>query len=125
MPKCFPCLDEEPEVTPEWVGQYVNAEMLLSRGDKMTRGQVVHQKHDIHGNQIGRLNQNPLLDTFLSEMEFSGREISKLAANIVAESMYVQCNVNGNKYLLLEAFVDHRINNSALSVEDQKVVIKG
>ena len=28
-------LDEEPEVTPEWGGdQYVNAEILLPRGDK-------------------------------------------------------------------------------------------
>ena len=29
----FPMLDEEPEVTPEWGEQYVNAEILFQRGD--------------------------------------------------------------------------------------------
>ena len=31
----IPMLNEEPEVIPEWGDQYVNAEMLLSREDKM------------------------------------------------------------------------------------------
>ena len=34
----FPMLDEEPEGTPEWGDQYVNAVILLPRRDKMTRG---------------------------------------------------------------------------------------
>ena len=91
----------------------------------MDRGKVVHQKHDANGNPIGRSNHNPILDTCLDEVEFSGGAITELAANIIAESMYVQCDVGGNEYLLLEAFVNHRKNGSALSVKDQKVVIKG
>ena len=51
--------------------------------------------------------------------------MTELVANIIAESMYAQCNVDGNEYLLLEAFINHRKNGSALSVEDQKVIIKG
>ena len=35
--KTFPILDEEPEVTLKWGGQYVNAEILLPRRDKMAR----------------------------------------------------------------------------------------
>ena len=31
----FPMLDEEQEVTPKWGDQYVNAEILLPRGDKI------------------------------------------------------------------------------------------
>ena len=31
----------------------------------------------------------------------------------------------GNKYLLLESLADHRKDDSALGVEDQKVVVKG
>ena len=34
----FPILIKEPEVSPKWGGQYVNAEISLLRGDKMTRG---------------------------------------------------------------------------------------
>ena len=88
----------------------------------MARGQVVCQKHDADGNQIGRSNQNTILDTCCYEVEFPGGE--ELATNIIAESMNAQCDVNGNEYLLLEAFIDHRKNGSSLSVEDQKVVIK-
>ena len=51
--------------------------------------------------------------------------MNELAANIIAESMYAQCNVDGSEYLLLEAFNDHITNGSALSVEDQKGVVKG
>ena len=51
-------------------------------------------------------------------------EITELAANIFAESMYTQCDVDKNEYLLLEAFLNHRKNCSALSVEDQRIVVK-
>ena len=37
----FLILDEEPDVTPKWRNHYVNAEILLPRGDKMARGQVI------------------------------------------------------------------------------------
>ena len=37
----FPMLDEEPEITPKWGDQFVNAEILLPRGDKMARCQAI------------------------------------------------------------------------------------
>ena len=61
----FPSLDEEPEVTPMWGGQYLNAKILLWGGDNMARCQVVHQKCDANGNPIGRFNQNPILNMSL------------------------------------------------------------
>ena len=39
--------------------------------------------------------------------------------------MYAQCSVNENENLLLEALIDHQKNGGVLSVEEQKVVIKG
>ena len=65
-----------------------------------------HEKHDANDNPIGRSNQNPILDTFLYEVEFHGGEVTELAANITTESMYAHCNVNGNEYLLLESITD-------------------
>ena len=91
----------------------------------MARGQVICQKCDANGNPIGRSNQNPILDTCHQKVGFPGGETIELAANIIAELMYAQCDINGNEYLLLEAFIDRRKNSSALSVEDQKVVIRG
>ena len=118
-------LDEEPEVTLELGNQYVNKEILLPRGDKMARGQVICKKCDANGNPIGRSNQNPILDTQLYEVDFQGGEMTELAANVIAESLYAQCDVDGNESLLLQVFIDHRKNGSAFSAEDQTVVIKG
>ena len=52
----FPMLDKEPEVTPEWGNQYVNAEILPPRGDKMARGHMVCQKFNANGNPVSRSN---------------------------------------------------------------------
>ena len=90
----------------------------------MARGGVICQKHDADGNSIGRSNKNPILDTHLYEVEFPWGEMTKFMANTIEESIYAQCDVDGNEYLLLEAFNDHQKNGSALSVEDQKVVNK-
>ena len=45
--------------------------------------------------------------------------------SIIIESIYAQCDVNRNKYLLLESFFNHRKDDTALSVEGQKTVVKG
>ena len=74
---------------------YVNAELLLPRGDNMARGCMVCWKHDADGNLIGRSNQNPILDRHLHEVEFPGGEMTELAVNDIAESMYAQSDVMG------------------------------
>ena len=58
-------------------------------------------------------------------MEFPGEEVTELAADIIAELTYAQCDVNRNDYLLLEMFINYRKNDSALGVEGQKIVFKG
>ena len=68
--------------------QYVNTKILLLRGNRMAKGCV--------GNLISRSNQNHILDTCLYEVEFPRDEITELTANIIAESMYAQCDVNRN-----------------------------
>ena len=83
------------------------------------------QKHDADGNPIDRLNQNPIEDTHLYEVDFPRGKMTELVANIIAESMYSQCDVDVNEYPPLEAFVNHRKKGSALSVEVHKVFIKG
>ena len=63
----------------------------------MSKHGEVYWKHDADGNLIDRSNQNLVLDTSHYEVEFPGGEMTELAANIIAESMHAQCNVNGNE----------------------------
>ena len=87
----FTIFNEEPEAILEQGVLFLNTEILLLRGDKMARSQVVCQKCDVDGNSIDRSNQSPILDMHLYEVKFPGEEITELAANIVTDLMYAQC----------------------------------
>ena len=123
----FPDLKEElPEIpTPEAEDTYVNAEIMLPRGDGFARGRVVKRKRGIDGEVIGRANTNPILDTRLYEVQFPGGEVTELTANVIAQSMYAQCDADGNEYLLLESFVDYRKESGALTMDEQEIVVRG
>eukprot|EP00804_Cyclotella_cryptica_P014742 CCRYP_021053-RA/>CCRYP_021053-RA protein AED:0.33 eAED:0.33 QI:0/0/0/1/0.33/0.25/4/0/339 len=42
-----------------------------------------------------------------------------------SEAMFAQCDEDGNEYVLFDSFVDFRRDGTALSLADQKVVVKG
>ena len=67
----------------------------------MTKGHVVAYSHDASGNVMGRAHTNPILDTRMYQVEFAGGKERELTI-INAESMYAQCDVDGNEYLLLD-----------------------
>ena len=98
---------KELEPMPEAGNLYRGAEIMLTRGDQMARGHVVARSRDAKGNVMGRSNTNPILDTRMYQVEFTGGEVTEFTANIIAESMYVQCNSDGNEYLLLDVIVDY------------------
>ena len=47
-----------------------------------------------------------------------------MTANAISESMYAQCDPDGNQYVLLDDIIDFHKTNSALSIEDQNIVVK-
>eukprot|EP00804_Cyclotella_cryptica_P009101 CCRYP_003177-RA/>CCRYP_003177-RA protein AED:0.23 eAED:0.23 QI:0/0/0/1/1/1/2/0/629 len=117
--------DEELDATPEIGDNYVNTEVMLPRGDHMARGKVIRRKRDAEGNPIGRANNNPILDTRQYEVQFADGEVTELTANVIAEVMFAQCDEDGNEYVLFDSFVDFQKDGTALSMADQKVVVKG
>ena len=52
-------------------------------------------------------------------------KMRELVASIVAESKYAQRDINGIEYVMLSAFIDHKKGDSALSVENLKILVKG
>ena len=117
-------MDDEPEEIPKQGEElYKNADALLPKGDKRVWGQVVHQKWGADGNPIGKFKENTNLDKCLYEVKFSGGEVIEFIANIIAESLYAQCDVVFNEYLLLPSFFDHRKSDKGLSLEDQMIMV--
>ena len=90
---------EDLEVTPEAHDNYVGVDLLFPKGGTMTRGHVTARKREADGNPKGRANDNPLLDTREYTVEFEVGEVTELTANLIAESMYVQCDPDGNQYV--------------------------
>jgi hypothetical protein len=43
-------------------------------------------------------------------------------ANLIAEAMYLQCNPDGNQYVLLDSIINHRWIDTATRPSDQKIV---
>ena len=89
--------DEDPAIatgldrevpTPEVNNNYVNALVVLPIGNRYGTGKVIGRKRDADGNIVGRINNNPILDTREYRVEFDDEEVSKLTENLIAESMY-------------------------------------
>jgi len=110
------------EITPILGDNYLSAEIMLPRGGTMIRGRVSEQKRDQHGNPIGLANPNPILDTRSYIVNFDDGDQTDLTANMIAESLYSQCDPDGHEYVLLDEIVDHKRSDLAIKIADQKVV---
>ena len=72
-----------------------------------------------------RTHTNPILHTRMYQVEFTGGEVTELSANVIAESMYAQCNADGNECLLFDVLVDSCKDNKVISLADQQTSIQG
>jgi hypothetical protein len=63
-----------------------------------------------------------ILDTRSYIVNFDDGDQTELSANMIAESLYLQCDPNSNQYVLLEEIVDHQCLPTAIKLSDQKIV---
>jgi hypothetical protein len=110
------------EVTPEIGDNYLSAELMLPNGGVMVKGRVTAHKRDWDSNPVGRANDNPILDTRLYIVDFDDGDHTELTANMIAESLYSQCDPDGNQYVLLDEIVNHQRLPTAIKLSDQKIV---
>jgi hypothetical protein len=101
---------------------YLNTEISVPRGGTLMKGHVTSQKRDKDGNPVGLANTNPIIDTREYTFTFDDGDETVLNANLIAEAMYVQCDPDGNQYVLLGSIIDHRRLDAAIRPSDQKVV---
>jgi hypothetical protein len=109
------------EVTPEMGDNYLSTEISVPRGGTLAKGHVTFRKRDKDGNPIGLANANPILDTHEYTFTFDDGDETVLNANLIAEAMYAQCNLDRNQYVLLDSIIDHRQLDTAIRPSDQKV----
>ena len=96
---------------------------MLSSGSKILRGQVTGRKRNIDGNTTGQASDNPILETQEYSIQFEDGEVTELTENAIVESMYAQCDPDGNQYVLLD-IIHFCKTNPALSIEDQNSIVE-
>ena len=83
--------------TPKVNDNYVNASVMFAKGNNYSRGKVIVQERYAGGNSVGRINDNPILDTREYCVDFDDGEVSELTANVIEEFMYAACDDSGNE----------------------------
>ena len=82
---------------------------------------MLKRARDSDDNVIGRANKNPILDTRGYIVNFEDGDQVELSANTIAQSMYAQCDPDGDQYVMFDSIVDFRRSTTALCYADQKV----
>ena len=115
-------IKEAPPPTPEASENYVGSRLQLLRGQTLAHARVLKLARNNDDNVIGRANENPILDTRGYVVEFEDGDQAELAANTITQSMYAQCDPDGNQYIMFELIVDFSRITTALYYADQKVL---
>ena len=76
--------------------------------------------------QVGMLLAGKTQIHFLTqvyEVKSTGNEVNKVT-NVISEFMYVQCNFDWYKYLILNSFIDYKEYNKAVASLTRKLLLK-
>ena len=113
------------DITPEAGDEYVGAEVKINRQGVELNGRVTKRKRNADGSLQGTRNENPILDTRTYEVTFPDGDVTEYTANVIAENMWAQCNLDGQQHVLLEAIVDHKFTEEAVKFNDRFVFKDG
>lgn len=109
------------EVTPEVLDNLMSAEVLLPKGDILLPARVIARKRNAEGNLIGTQHANPIMDTRIYDVQFPDGHVEAYSANAIAENIYAQVDVDGQRFVLLDEIMDHRKDNSAVKMDDKYI----
>jgi len=82
---------------------------------------VTRRKRDERGNPVGTSNSSHLLDTRVFNVQFHDGHKEEYAANTIIENIYSQLNSNGERYLIMEETIDHKMDHNAIKIEDKYI----
>jgi len=112
-----------PEVEDIEVDKY--DELLLSEPMLGKDAKITGRKRDYDGNQVGRYNSNPLLNTRVYIASFPGGHIAEYSANKIAESIYQGINDDGLEELLFVSIIGHERDETYQGNPDMKFINMG
>jgi hypothetical protein len=122
FPSKMPDIDDiKEEHDVDTYDQYVGAHVRVPIGDEIRYGKVVWRKCELDGTVRGRANAKSMLDTRTYEIEFHDGRSDEYTANMIAENMYAQCDIEGRQYNLMEGIIDQKTDGHAVSPADMYI----
>jgi hypothetical protein len=98
---------------------YLNMELAIPRdSDGPEFARITKRLKDKDGLSIGRANNNLILDTIMYEVEYPDGHKASLTANAFVENMFAQVDHEGNRHVLFEEIIDHRIDGTEVKQQD-------
>jgi hypothetical protein len=95
-PSKMPDIDDiKEEQDVDTYDQYLGAHARVPIGDEIQSRKLVWRKRELDGTVRGRANANSMLDTRTYEIEFPDGRSDEYTANVIAENMYDQCDIEG------------------------------
>src|SRR5947208_102739 len=104
--------------------EYLGAKVKLPVQGDVLCGHVLKRARSSDSGVTVTKKINPLLDTRKYQVRFSDGQVSEYSANVIAESMYTQCDPSGKEYLLMEAIVDNSSDARAIQHADHFILVK-
>lgn len=112
--------DDTNEKAIEEMDEYVNThfQMMNEEGIPILV-KVKGRKRDQHGNLVGERNPNPILDTRVFNVEYPDGRMEEVSTNVIAESLFSECDADGFNTAILDEIVDIRKDdNIAIPIEE-------
>jgi hypothetical protein len=69
----------------------------------------------------GIANANSMLDTRTYKIELTDDRSDEYTANVIAENIYAQCDIEGTQYNLMEGIIYHNIDGHAVEPADMYI----
>ena len=109
-----PEIDDIPDLD-----QLIGAECILPQGGAtMQAGKVIGRVVDDSGRPVGTFNKDPLLDSRVYEVMFPDGNIEQYAANLIAESIYMNCDDEGRRSQIMDGIVEFHRSVDALRKDE-------
>ena len=90
----------------------INAEVRLQLGEEYATGKVIGRSIGADGTVTGVYDENPHRSSIVYDVEFPDGQVKEYSANIIAENMLTQVDRDGVSLILMDAIVDHRVDES-------------
>ena len=101
----------------------LHSEVSLQMGEEMSVGKVIQRALGPDGEVAGSYDENPFLNTMIYEVEFPNGDIKEYAANIIAENMLTQVDLDGYSLTMMKGIIDFKRDDAvAVPKSDMYVV---